>query len=322
MVTLASPLSLLHTSVFIQVESKNEPRMKYLFLLVAIILMTASCKQGSNDESGVVQIEVNDKCTGDTIISGDSLISFFHVSAKDVKGKTRIMYQKCISNDKASGELVELKGDSVTQVIPFYTNLGMALPYYLVNCYKHEGNFYISELRAYDMHVPCPVGIFPDHESSISSKPYNHDKWELRQGRHTSKCLILINEEEETLYLPQIGADSIPTDRYIAYQFNGSLMTKSSNNAPNPYLHKSLADYRRLRRQNDTFATLERVDELNNGQLRFALWAKGRKGRKVRTISEEPDLVIYGGTEYAPNCYTFESNGSKFNINLERPIEK
>lgn len=295
--------------------------MKIHLSAFVILLLATSCKQGGVEKQVEVRVEANEVCTDDTIISSDSLVLFFHPATKGADRETRIMYQKIKSTDKECGELEALKGNNITQVIPFYSNLGLVLPYYLINGYKQEGYLYLSELNAYDMRRPCPVGIFPDRTSCISSKPYNHSKWEIRQGRHTDKCLILINEEEERVYVPQIGADSIPTDRYIAYQFDGSLMTLVSENVANPYLHESLADYVKLRRQNDTFSSIERVDELKNEQLRLSVWAKGRKGRKERTISEEPDIVVCGGTEIAPNCYKFEYKDTKFQINLKRPID-
>lgn len=293
--------------------------MKYIVLVFAIILFAVSCKESRCEHQSEDSSIGNDVCIGDTIISSDTLISFFCI---ETKGKTAIKYQKNMSNDKSCGEIDALKGNHITQVTPFYTNLGIALPYYLINGYKQERDLHISVLNTYDMNVPYPVGIFPEETSCISSLPYDHNKWEIRQGRHTDKCLILIDEEEERVYVPQIGTDSIPTDRYIAYQFNGQIMMLVSENAPNPKLHKSLENYVRLRRQNDTFSTIERVDELKNGQLRLAVWAKGRKGRKVRSISEEPDVVVFGGTEIAPSLYLFEHNGTKFRINTERPIYK
>lgn len=299
--------------------------MKSHFITFMAILLISSCTNRDNAE-----YSTNDNSEvygGATIFYSDSLVSIYHFTT-DNKDKTKVMcHIKGSSNKEDDITIAELEGSCVTQVSTFYSNLGLSLCYYLLNSYKQKGDLFVSEIRTYNIHslsgeYPEPMALFPNRQSCVNSKPYNHDKWEIRCGKHIDKSLIHISEEEEKVYVPEVGCDSVPTDRYIVYQFDGYLFDIVAKNAPNPLLHNSLADYVRLRRQDETYALIQRVDEMTNGQLRLAIWAKGRKGRKVRSICEEPDLVVYGGTEIDKDVYEFEHRGTRFKINLEDMIEK
>lgn len=296
--------------------------MKIHIIIFAAILLIASCSTQNSADGN------SEACIGDTIFSSDSLVSIHHLTKNDNTDKTKVMcHVKSSSHEEDEVTVAELEGCRVTQVSTFYSNLGLSLCYYLFNSYKQEGDLFISEVRAYNVHSVSrcsfdPMALFPNRQSCISSKPYNHNKWEIRCGKHTNKSLIHISDEEECVYMPEVGSDSVPTDRYIVYQFDGYLFDIVAENAPNPLLHNSLADYVRLRRQDETYALIQRVDEMTNGQLRLAIWAKGRKGRKVRSICEEPDLVVYGGKEIDKDVYEFEHRGTRFKINLEDMIEK
>ena len=294
---------------------------KYHIPLLSALLLVASCNQRSTARY-TYDSDNEEVSVGDTIVSTDSLVTIYHIANKEDSSNHNVEFR--INKDSTSTNttvIKELSGCHVTQVSTFYSNLGLAHPYYLVQGYRHKGSMTTSEIRAFDMQEASPIALFPDHQSSICSEPYDHKRWELRCGQHTSQNLIIVNEEDEKVYVPQIGRDYVPTDRYVTYQFDGHAITLITNDAPNPHLHPSLCDYVRLIRQDDTHSLIQRVDEMKDGKLRLAVWAKGRKGKKTRSVSEEPDVVIIGGTELSTNFYQFETRGIKYRINLEHPID-
>ena len=114
------------------------------------------------------------------------------------------------------------------------------------------------------------------------------------------------------LYVPQAIGNSL-TDRYYVYRFNGNEFVKAGLQ-PNRGLHSSLHNYSRLVKYGKAEYHKFRIDEMEDGKLRYASWYERSE------MSEEPDIILHNGVyDEKENAYTF-ANGNYHYIVTEEEI--
>jgi hypothetical protein len=118
----------------------------------------------------------------------------------------------------------------------------------------------------------------------------------------TTKCL----------YEPLCGEDSfVMTDRYNVYMFKGEHFTFTGTNG-GFWLYPTLRTFSSLVGVFETSTHIVRIDNIDNGQLRYAAW------RKPKCMSGCPDIVITHGSHDIDNdIFVFRNNGYKYEVYLD-----
>lgn len=114
------------------------------------------------------------------------------------------------------------------------------------------------------------------------------------------------------LYEPLCGEDSfVMTDRYNVYKFNGEHFTFTGTNG-GFWLYPPLRTFSSLVGIFETSTHIVRIDNIDNGQLRYAAW------RKPKCMSDCPDIVItHGSYDIDNDIFVFINNGYKYEVYLD-----
>ena len=141
---------------------------------------------------------------------------------------------------------------------------------------------------------------------------YDPYDWTTRTQNESWGSTIEYYTDTKEIYIPQ-AIDKSLTDRYYVYRFNGNEFVKAGLQ-PHRELHSSLHNYRRLVRFGKVEFHKFRIDEMEDGTLRYASWYERSE------MSEEPDIILHNGVyDEKENAYTF-ANGNYHYIVTEEEI--
>ena len=144
---------------------------------------------------------------------------------------------------------------------------------------------------------------------------YEYYDWLTRSQEEEWEIPFNYYPETKELYVPQ-AIDNMLTDRYYVYKFNGNEFVETGLQ-PHKGLHNDLCDYRRLLKCGNVRFHKFRIDELEDGKIRYASWDSHSK------VSEKPDIILDNG-EYdeEKNIYTFHNGNYHYIITEEEIIVK
>ena len=141
---------------------------------------------------------------------------------------------------------------------------------------------------------------------------YEYYDWSERSQESTWELPFNYYPETKELYVPQ-AIDNMLTDRYYVYEFDGNGFAEKGLQ-PHKGLHSDLHNYRRLIKYGKVRFHKFRIDELEDGKIRYASWDSHSE------ISEKPDIVLDNGVyNEEKNIYVFH-NGNYYYIVTEDEI--
>lgn len=125
--------------------------------------------------------------------------------------------------------------------------------------------------------------------------------------------LFYYDKNEKVLYVPIADnnyAYDCTIDKYDKYELRNNVMEYTKTVGKRYWLHSSLRDFEPsssgVTKQFDTENYHIRLDELGNGNIRYASWAVGTP------TTEKPDLVITNGKELDWGHYVFQNGEYKY----------
>lgn len=148
---------------------------------------------------------------------------------------------------------------------------------------------------------------------SLFSVEYDMIDWYDAAGGFGQDWAFHYDETKRDLYVPltkEYGFPPCITDRYQFYHFNGNRFVNQGVRS-HWGLHSSVADYERLLCYFPTKGYIVRIDQLEDGTMRYSSW-KASNG-----TSSAPELVIFGGKETTINyskAYVFVNDGVEYTV--------
>lgn len=175
-----------------------------------------------------------------------------------------------------------------------------------MNAFVIEGDT-INEVSAYDGGN--------DLDDCGMDVNYEYYDWKERSQETAWEVPFNYFPDTKELYIPQ-AIDNMLTDRYYVYQFNGNEFVETGLQ-PRKGLNSDLHEYRRLMKSGKVRFHKFRIDELEDGRIRYASWDSHSE------ISEKPDIVLDNG-EYdeEKNIFTFHNGNYCYIITEDEIIVK
>ena len=137
------------------------------------------------------------------------------------------------------------------------------------------------------------------------------DWYDIADNGYGMEWLQRFDELTQTLYLPVVNEQEIPTDRYALYSFNGTDFDSIGIDA-GYWLHESLHDFVELKMMRTYQRFTVRIDSMATGGYRYASWSGGKD------MSLKPDIVIYGSGKGAfDTSYIFDKGEYMYTVNPE-----
>ena len=113
------------------------------------------------------------------------------------------------------------------------------------------------------------------------------------------------NKSDNTLYVPLINEDLFGSDRYIIYQFDGQHFVRKGTDA-GYWLHPSLHSFDFLYAIGRTKDHLVRIDNMEDGSLRYAAWSS------TKTMKDKPSIILYSDDYYDEEGISFYNGDYKY----------
>lgn len=148
-----------------------------------------------------------------------------------------------------------------------------------------------------------------EHMESIDLNYYTGSWSNMTDGAGWD-WLFQYDAAKNRLYAAIPDNEKCLTDRYEMYEYDGKTFTYKGDDG-SPLLHPSLRDYAQLHTIQYMEKHLLRIDRMNDGTYRLALWNDSYKAR----MSDKPDLVVNNG--YSLN----ESSGYRFLIDKKITLD-
>lgn len=163
---------------------------------------------------------------------------------------------------------------------------------YLVECYMREsssiGATYLTAFKFQDG-KPVKELFFSTPSEELDAIDYEHEipGWYFRAANGEGWAwLNTIDPATQTLYIPVVRDMEI-SDQYLLYKFDGDKLVFDGIDG-GFWLHPSVRKFKYLYQIYDTPKVRFRIDEMEDGKLRYASWENGSK------MNDKPSLVITG----------------------------
>lgn len=113
------------------------------------------------------------------------------------------------------------------------------------------------------------------------------------------------NKSDNTLYVPLINEDLVGSDRYIIYQFDGQHFVRKGTDA-GYWLHPSLHSFDYLFAIGRTKDHLVRLDQMEDGSIRYAAWSS------KKTMKDKPSIILFADDYYDEGGFAFYNLDYKY----------
>lgn len=120
-----------------------------------------------------------------------------------------------------------------------------------------------------------------NYQSVINSVKYND--W---VSSDPNGGFFAFNKSDNTLYVPLINEDLVGSDRYIVYRFDGQHFVRKGTDA-GYWLHPSLHSFDYLFGIGRTKDHLVRLDQMEDGSIRYAAWSS------KKTMKDKPSIILF-----------------------------
>ena len=215
-----------------------------------------------------------------------ALLPVFTLVRWDADPKPSIAFDQDAFDGRLVGTVMATNGKTIYLVEQFVDNV------YSISTLVGEGGGKCKKEKVFK--------VKDDYLSDIKSVKF--DKWIISNPQ---EGFYAFDKETNTLYVPLINENQTASDRYILFQFDGQYFVSRGNDA-GYWLHPSLHSFKSLFAVGRTSKHLVRIDRMDNGSFRYAVW------NREASMSNQPSITLFNDGSSIDDKLVFYQGNYKY----------
>lgn len=140
---------------------------------------------------------------------------------------------------------------------------------------------------------------------------YISSDWHFKTNTNGWDWIFNYDSTSQTFYIPIADENSLLTDQYNLYTFNGNQFTHSGRDGGH-WLHPSIRKFDQLKIITQINKFLIRIDQIGTDNYRYASWSGNAD------MSQSPDIIIENGTyDESISEYKFSNGDYSYTVSVD-----